>query len=82
MEARPLDSTATADRFEVVLHATPRGEVQHVELAVDGQPSVVATATAGAVSDGRATVEVARGEGKDVIGPAVVTVDGKRMGAA
>lgn len=80
--AHPLASTGTADRFELVLTATPARDVDRVELAIDGQPSVVAAATAGAPSEARATVELAHGEGRDVIATAAVFVDGKRMGAA
>lgn len=83
LTARSLGATATGERFEVVLTATPRRALERVELAIDGQPAVVAGATAaGIASERRATVEVARGEGKDVIATAVVMVDGQRMGAA
>lgn len=82
LEARPVAGTATVERFEVVMNATPRRDLDRVELAIDGQPATVATATAGALGVARATVEVPRGEGRDVVGTAVVVVDGKRMGRA
>lgn len=80
--AHPLASTGTMDRFELVLTATPERDVDRVELAIDGQTMQVATATAGARTETRATVELAHGAGKDVIATAVVFVDGKRLGAA
>jgi hypothetical protein len=80
--ANPVAGTSAVDRFELVLTATPRRDVERVELAIDGRPAVVASATAGAASEARATVEIAHGTGRDVIATAVVFVDGKRMGAA
>lgn len=82
MTATPVASAGSVDRFEVVLTAKPRRDLERVELAIDGRAAHLATATAGAVSQARATIEIARGSGKDVVGTAVVIVDGKRMGAA
>ncbi len=80
--ARPLAGTATVDRYELVLTATPGRDLERLELAIDGQPSQVTAATAGAVGLAHATVELAHGTGRDVIATAVVIVNGKRMGAA
>lgn len=82
MEARPAAGTADVDRFVVRLTATPRRDLDSVALSIDGRPSQAVAATAGAIGDVTATIDVARGEGKVVIGTAVVVVDGKRMGAA
>jgi hypothetical protein len=82
LQATPLAGTGDVDRFQVVLTATPRRDLDRVELSIDGRPSQVATATAGAVSRVSATIEVARGEGKDVIATAAMLVGGRRMGAA
>ena len=82
MTARPLAGAGSMDRFEVVLTAKPRRDLERVELAIDGRAAQTATATAGSISEARATVEIAHGSGKDVVGTAVVIVDGKRMGAA
>ena len=77
LTARALTGTATTDRFEVVMTATPQRAVDRLELALDGRPAQLMAAPAR--GETRATVEVARGEGKDVIGVAVVHVDGQRM---
>lgn len=82
MTALALPGTATTARYEIVLTGTPRRDVDQVELAIEGHPAVVASARAGMLSEARATVEVGKDEGKDLIGTAVVMVDGKRMGAA
>ncbi len=80
--ATPVAGAGDVERFELVLTATPRRDVERVELAIDGRPAVVASAVAGAAGEARATVEIARGSGRDVIATALVIVDGKRMGAA
>jgi hypothetical protein len=82
MEARPVAGTGAVERFEVVLRATLRRAVDGLELTIGGHPWEAVAATAGGPYEARAVVEVLRGEGKDVIGTAVVLVDGRRMGAA
>ena len=77
MTAHALAGTATAERFEVVMTATPQRPVDRLELAFDGRPPQLMAATVR--GEARTTIEVARGEGKDVIGVAVVYVDGQRM---
>jgi hypothetical protein len=81
MSARPLAASGAVDRYEIVLTATPRRAVQWLALTIDGRSAQVA-AVAGGANEGRAVVELPRGDGKDVIGTAVFVVDGHRMTAA
>lgn len=82
MTAQAMAGAGATQRYEIVLTGTPRRDVDRVELAIEGNAAVVASAASGVLGEARATVELARGEGRDVIGTAVIMVDGKRMGAA